>query len=126
MEKTPYGALVIKQKYPFFKDNVMGEYKKITKEDVDFPRYCHFFIKEIVESLDEYDIKDPGDELELEIETSQYPYCYEAFELVVRTFERKGYDVRIPNFHMDKRDGTKFYTYKWNFRKLPNVEDLPF
>ena len=94
----------------------MGEYKKITKEDVDFPRYCHFFIKEIVESLDEYDIK----------ETSQYPYCYEAFELVVRTFERKGYDVRIPNFHMDKRDGTKFYTYKWNFRKLPNVEDLPF
>ena len=86
----------------------MGEYKKITKEDVDFPRYCHFFIKEIIESLDEYDIKDPGD------------------ELVVRTFERRGYDVRIPTFHMEKRDGTKFYTYKWKFRKLPNVEDLPF
>ena len=49
MGKSPYGVLVIKQKYPFFKDNVMGEYKKITKEDVDFPRYCHFFIKEIVE-----------------------------------------------------------------------------
>ena len=104
----------------------MGEYKKITKEDVDFPRYCHFFLKEIIESLDEYDIKDPGDELDLEIETSQHPYCYEAFELVVRTFERRGYDVRIPTFHMEKRDGTKFYTYKWKFRKLPNLEDLPF
>ncbi len=126
MGKKPLWGIGHKTKVSVFLGKVMGEYKKITKEDVDFPRYCHFFIKEIIESLDEYDIKDPGDELDLEIETSQHPYCYEAFELVVRTFERKGYDVRIPTFHMVKRDGTKFYTYKWKFRKLPNVEDLPF
>ena len=104
----------------------MGEYKKITKEDVDFPRYCYFFIKEIIESLDEYDIKDPGDELDLELETSQYPYCYEAFDLVMRTFERKGYESKIPTFHMVKKDGLKTYIYKWKFKKLPDVEDLPF
>jgi len=104
----------------------MGEYKKTTKKDVDFPNYCLFFIREIIDSLDEYDIHDPGDELQLEIETSQHPYCYEAFELIVKTFERKGYDVRIPTFKLEKKDGSKTYVYKWNLVKLPNVEDLSF
>ena len=45
----------------------MGEYKKTTKEDIDFPNYCFFFIKEINESLEENDITNPGDELTLEL-----------------------------------------------------------
>jgi len=104
----------------------MGEYKKITKEDIDFPNYCFFFIKEIIESLEEYDITNPGDELSLELETSEHPYCYEAFELIVRTFERKGFSTRIPTFHLVKKDGVKTYTYNWKFTKLPNANDLPF
>lgn len=101
-------------------------YKKTTKEDIDFPRYCHFFIKEIFESLEENEIENPGDELELVLETSRYPYCYEAFELVVRTLERKGFESRIPTFHLEKQDGEKTYIYKWNIKKLPNMDDLPF
>lgn len=101
-------------------------YKKTTKEDIDFPRYCHFFIKEILESLEENEIENPGDELELVLETSQYPYCYEAFELVVRTLERKGFESRIPTFHLKKQDGEKVYIYKWKIKKLPSADDLPF
>ena len=103
-----------------------GEYKKITKEDVDFPDYCYFFIKEIKESLEEEEIKDPGDELELELDTPDHPYCYEAFELIVKTFQRKGYDIRIPTYHLEKEDGIKHYIYKWKIKKLPNVDNLPF
>ena len=104
----------------------MGEYKKITKEDIDFPNYCFFFIKKINESLEEYDITNPGDELSLEIETSDYPYCYEAFELITRTFERKGYSMKIPTFHLVKKDEMKMYIYKWKISKLPNADSLPF
>ena len=125
MGKKPLWGIGHKTKVSVF-DNVMGEYKKITKVDINFPKYCHFFISEIIDSLERNDISNPGDELDLEIETSEHPYCYEAFELIVRTFERKGYDSRIPTFHMEKKDGQKVYTYKWTFKKLANVNDLPF
>lgn len=103
----------------------MGEYKKITKEDIDFPRYCFFFIKEIMDSLEEYEIKDVGDELDLEIETPNHPYCYDAFKLIIKTFERKDYRVKFPSFHTDVQDGVKSYNYKWNIKKI-NYNDLPF
>lgn len=102
-------------------------YKKITRDDVDLPRYCFFFISEIQDSLDEHDIKDPGDELELTIETSSHPYCYDAFALVVKAFERKGYQTRIPTFKVEKgEDESKLYVYKWNLKKLNPCDDLPF
>lgn len=104
----------------------MAEYKKITKEDVDFPNYCFFFIKEIMDSLDEYDIKEPGDELTLEIETVTYPYCYDAMALIMKTFERLGYDMKVPTYKMSKEDDIKTYTYKWRIVKSPNLDDLPF
>lgn len=103
-----------------------GEYKKITKEDIDFPRYCHFFIKEIDESLKENEINNPGDELDLEIETSTYPYCYEGFELVKKSFERKHFQINIPTFTTKMEDGVKYYIYKWTIRKLSKIDDLPF
>lgn len=109
-----------------FKKNVMGEYKKITKEDIDFPNYCLFFIKEIIDSLEEYDIKNPGDELSLEIETTQHPYCYDAFELIAKTFNRKGYDMKIPTFKLKNENGIKTYTYKWKILKIQDSYDLPF
>lgn len=104
----------------------MGEYKKTTKDDIILPKYCHYFISEIIDSLDEYNIKDPGDELTLEIETSQHPYCYDALELVVRTFKRKRYDTKIPSFHIENKDGKKTYMYKWKLIKLSDIDDLPF
>ena len=104
----------------------MAKYKKITKDDIDFPNYCFFFIKEIIDSLEEHDIKEPGDELTLEIGTHEYPYCYDAMALIVKTFERMGYNTRTPTYKLTKEDDIKTYTYKWKLVKSPNLDDLPF
>jgi hypothetical protein len=101
----------------------MGEYQKITKEYIDFPRYCHFFIKEIQESINEYKIENEGDEIEITIETSQHPYCSDAFELIKKAFTRKGFYVSPPSYKMIKEGGVRTYTYKW---KLKKIDKLPF
>lgn len=102
-------------------------YKKITRDDVDFPKYCYFFIKEIQDSINEYEIKNPGEELEVVIETHSHPYCYDAFALVVKAFERKKFSLRIPTFTTKKdEDGDKVYVYKWTLKKLNPLDDLPF
>lgn len=103
--------------------NVMGEYQKITKEFIDLPRYCYFFIKEIQESVDEYNIKEAGDEIEIVIETSNHPYCYDALELIRKAFIRKNFFVKMPSYKMTKEDGVRTYTYRWNLKK---IDDLPF
>ena len=111
--------------YPFF-FYVMGEYKKITKKDIDFPNYCFFFIKEIKESLDEYDVNDVGDELTLELTTSKYPYCYDALELVARTFKRLKYSMSTTAYKTSVKDGVKKYTYTWKITKIGEFDNLPF
>ena len=106
----------------------MTEYKKITKDDVYFPAFCFFFIKKIKERLDEEGLLDSSTTLEIRINTTEHPYCYEAFELVVRTFERQGYYTRIPSFHREKREGLPDeFQYKWIIRKRKvYMDDLPF
>ena len=101
----------------------MGEYQKITKEYIDFPRYCYFFIKEIQDSIDEYDIKNVGDEIEVTIETSNHPYCSDAFTLIIKAFTRKSFYVSIPTYKMVKNNGVRTYIYKW---KLKKIDKLPF
>jgi hypothetical protein len=104
----------------------MGEYKKITKYDVDFPAYCLFFIKRILANLNEADMDDETT-MTLIINTPDHPYCYDAFELVVRTFERKGYQTRIPGFKREKIEGKPdTFQYKWTIKKIKNYDDLPF
>lgn len=103
----------------------MGNYHKVTKNNIDFPKYCYYFISEIIDSLEENEIENPGDELSLEIETPQHPYCYDAMELIVRTLQRKGYSTRIPNFSMKIIDGVKNYIYTWKIIKTSN-DGLPF
>ena len=76
----------------------MGEYKKITKDDIDFPRYCLYFIKQIQSAIDEDDY-DWENFLEITIETT-YQYCSDAVDLIIKTFENKGYFVMRPSFKM--------------------------
>ena len=76
----------------------MGEYRKITKEDINFPKYCLFFIKKIQEAID----KSKNDLsyvefLKVEVETT-YPYCSDAFDLIAKTFTRKGLELRTPTY----------------------------
>lgn len=115
-----------KQKqHPFFLKNIMADtYKKLTKEDIDFPNYCLFFIRCISEAIDGSELS-YVDFLEINIGTT-YPYCSDAFDLIIKTFERKGLDVRTPTFKMNVEDGVKQYNYKWKLRKGTSASDLPF
>lgn len=102
----------------------MGEYKKITKDDIDFPRYCLFFIKTIQERLDEKELDDTVFS-EIEVLTT-YPYCSDAFDLITKTFEKKGFDVKTPTFKLELINKVKHYNYKWRMKKSINCDDLPF
>ena len=91
----------------------MGEYKKITKEDINFPKYCLFFIRKIQEAIDESKNSLSYVEfLKIEVETT-YPYCSEAFDLITKTFKRKGLEMKTPTYKMEKVDGVPHYLYKW-------------
>ena len=106
----------------------MGEYKKITKNDINFPEYCLFFIKRLLYNIKEANM-DYETTMQLIITTDEsYPYCYEAFELIVKTLERKGYTTRIPSFKRIKTDGfPDKFEYKWSLKKKKvNFDDLPF
>ena len=99
-------------------------YKKLTKEDIDFPRYCLFFIKKLQEAIDESDIEDDK-AIEVKLD-STLRYCSDAFELITKTFERKGLIVSVPSFKLVCENGIKHYIYKWKFQKYVNYNDLPF
>lgn len=99
-------------------------YKKLTREDIDFPSYCLFFIRSLQEAIDKSELS-YVDFLEVRIGTT-YPYCSDAFDLIYKTFERKGLDIRTPSFKMEEKDGIKYYDYKWKLRKGTSVSDLPF
>ena len=104
----------------------MGEYKKITKEDINFPKYCLFFIRKIQEAIDESKNSLSYVEfLKIEVETT-YPYCSEAFDLITKTFTRKGLEMKTPTYKMEKVDGVPHYLYKWGVRKEVDCDDLPF
>jgi hypothetical protein len=99
-------------------------YKKLTKEDIDFPRYCLFFIKKLQEAIDGNDFEEDK-AIEVSID-STFRYCSDAFELITKTFERKGLFVSVPTFRLVMEDNVKHYIYKWKFQRYVNYDDLPF
>ena len=99
-------------------------YKKLTKEDIDFPRYCLFFIKKLQEAIDGSDMEDDK-AIEVNLD-STFRYCSDAFDLITKTFERKGLIVSVPTFRLVYENNVKHYIYKWKFQKHPNYDDLPF
>lgn len=104
----------------------MSEYKKLTKDDIDFPKYCLFFIRKIQEAIDNPKSSLSYVEfLKVEVETT-YPYCSEAFNLIAKTFTRKGLEMRTPTYKMNKVDGIPHYLYNWGVRKEVDYDDLPF
>lgn len=102
--------------------------KKISKDNINFPAYCYFFIKRLL-TIAQNALGRDDDKVTIEINTNDgdHPYCYEAFELVVKTLERKGYSTRIPAFKRDiVEGGVDKLHYKFTIRKLVNYDDLPF
>ena len=104
----------------------MGEYKKITKEDINFPKYCLFFIKKIQETIDKNKASLSYVEfLKVEVDTT-YPYCSDAFDLIEKTFTRKGFELQTPTYKREVIDGIPHYLFKWGVRKEVDYDDLPF
>ena len=95
---------------------------KLSKEDIDFPRYCLFFIKAIQNAIDTNESEE-DEPFDVHVETT-YPYCSDAFDLIVKTFEKKDMVVMTPTYKMEKEDGIRHYHYKWKLKKA--VDDLPF
>jgi hypothetical protein len=91
--------------------------------NVNFPEYCLFFIKKIQEELDKDDI-DFTEPHRFEID-SPYGYFSKAFDLVIKTFEKKGFVVNTPSFKIQLKNGVKTYLYRWRIQKL-SYDDLPF
>ena len=103
-------------------------YKKNIKDDVNYPAYCYFFISRLLRWVQNSVVRD-DDKLTIEIKTneSEHPYCYDAFELVVKTLERKGFSTKIPAFRREAVEGGHdILHYKFTIRKLVNYDDLPF
>ena len=103
----------------------MGEYKKITKEDINLPQYCLFFIKKIQEAIDKEGGLDNAKALEVTIETT-YPYCSDAFELITKTLKMKRVDFMFPTFKVEYKNNLKIYVYKCRLQVLGTFDNLPF
>ena len=99
-------------------------YTKLTKEEINFPKYCLFFIKELEDAINKCELSYVT--YTMVTVSTTYRYCSEAFDLIVKTFERKGLDVATPTFKMEMKDGVKYYNYKWKFRRFVDCGDLPF
>ena len=101
------------------------EYKKTTKYDIDFPAYCYFFLEKLVKISNH--LTKPCDKLDVEIKTTTYDYCYDAFDLIVRTMKRKGIMTKIPTFIREKeKDKKDKLCYKFKLEKMADYDDLPF
>jgi methyl coenzyme M reductase subunit D len=106
----------------------MEEYKPITKSDVNFPEYCIYFIRKILDDIDKKEMV-IGDITNVSVETlfEIHPYCYDGVELVCRTLLRKGYEVMIPTFRKEQNtSGDIIVKYNWKVKKVRNIDDLPF
>lgn len=103
----------------------MGEYKKITKDDINLPQYCLFFIKKIQEAIENEGGLDKIKTMEVSIETT-YPYCSDAFELIAKAFASKKIDLMPPTFKVEYKFNIKTYVYKCRLQILGNIDDLPF
>ena len=100
-------------------------YKKITKVDINFPKFCLFFIESLKKEIDDTDFK-VYNELEVKVNTYEFPYCYEAFSLVTKSFKRIGFDVKTPTFKLVSIDGIRHWQYKFLIKVSKGCEDLPF
>lgn len=101
--------------------------EEIIKGDNTLPRYCMFFIEAIQGELDNTDFT-IYDELELTVDTYEFPYRLDALILIVDTFKRKGFHCVIPTYKVLQKNNRQLWQYKWNIKKpnQDNVDDLPF
>jgi hypothetical protein len=105
----------------------MGEYRKTTKEDINFPLFCLLFIKRIQKAIDKWDEGEYFTPIVAEMKIP-CPYCSEAFKLIEKTFERQGLIMSPPTYTTSVENGIKYYKYKLKFSywAYDEYSGLPF
>ncbi len=99
-------------------------YKKESKRGVNFPLYCYSFIKKINESLIRNEVVEKEGCIGISLKSKSFPYDYDALELITRTFKNKGFDTKIPSYHMERENGEKVHVYRWEMSY--SKDDFPF
>ena len=106
----------------------MADYNRDLFQGINTPEYCMFFIKKILDGI-ERGTKNDDDSIDVIVTTklSKHPYCYDAVNLIHKTFRRKGYHIRLKRFKLDattEKDANLLYS--WNIKKDTPIDDLPF
>lgn len=107
-------------------------YEKTTKDTVDLSAYVLCFIKIIQKKLEFYGFIDgvpaksgeqPPSTLVIPIVSRKFQYCYDAIELIEKTFRRKGFNCSMKYYKhidIDEKDGskTKGFSYEYEISKI--------
>lgn len=101
--------------------NMSMEIEKVKAYGIDFPSYVKYFITEIQDSIVDNNLQD-GENLTITFDSPSMGYCYNGFELIKKTFAKKGYLVPIPSF---KRDDMFHFTFSVT-KFTNNIDSLPF
>ena len=82
-------------------------YEKQTKDTVNFPEYNLCFLGILVEKLETYGLlgrPKTGAEaptvLNVPIISRNYPYCFDAIELIRKTLKRRGVDCEMSSYQV--------------------------
>lgn len=114
-------------------------YEKQTKDTVNFPEYNLCFLGILVEKLETYGLigkPKTGAEaptvLNVPVISRNYPYCYDAIELIRKTLKRRGVDCEMSSYQVTtlenkgKEGGEqKGYSYMFKLKKASNKRDIP-
>jgi hypothetical protein len=115
-------------------------YEKQTKDTVNFPEYNLCFLGILVEKLETYgllgNVPKTGAEaptvLNVPVISRNYPYCYDAIELIKKTLKRRGVDCEMSSYQVTtlenkgKEGGEqKGYSYMFKLKKASNKRDIP-
>lgn len=94
-------------------------YEKVTKETVEFPEYVRVFLNILKSKLKAHDFDhSEADVVLIPIQSKRFRYCYDAIELVEKTFKRLGYNCHMSSYAVTFNDvnGVREKAYNYNFK----------
>jgi hypothetical protein len=114
-------------------------YEKQTKDTVNFPEYNLCFLGILVEKLETYGLigkPKTGAEaptvLNVPVISRNYPYCYDAIELIKKTLKRRGVDCEMSSYQVTTLENNgkeggeqKGYSYMFKLKKASSKRDIP-
>ena len=102
----------------------MSEYKKITKDTIDYPKANLWFMTNVKERLKSKGwVKNDascGKHLIAAIISDEFPYCWDTVSLIQRKFTDNVWECKLTKYTAEcdptKSDG-KWYVYTWELNR---------